>query len=340
MIFMKILIVKTSSLGDIIHGLPALNDALTMRSDTQFDWLVEEAFCDIPALHPKINHIIPIALRRWRKNWLEAFKSGEIKQFIKNLRHEQYDLIIDLQGLIKSALPALLARGAISGFDKNSIKERLASLIYQQKYAVNKSQHAIFRNRHLMAQALNYKIPQKAVYYGLKITPKALTNKPYLIFLHGTTWKTKFYPESYWIDLLKLAKQADYAVYLPMLDQADEDRAKRLIKTAGQGILMEKQSLTEITQAIAGAAGVIGLDSGLAHLAAALNVPAVTLYGATDTKLTGAMGQKQKNLQSEFGCSPCFKKECPIADDHHIYPPCFQLLPAPIVWQTLQQQMA
>jgi len=332
---MKVLIIKTSSMGDLIHTLPALTDAMNAIEGIEFDWLVEENFIEIPAWHPAVKRVIPIALRRWRKNWRAAWANKEIQNFIKELKSQHYDLIIDAQGLIKSAIPAFLAKGKRVGFDRESIKEPLAALFYQQKYNITKNQQAIYKVRQLFSQALNYPLVQTAPDYGINITAEPLIEKPYLIFLHGTTWQTKFWPEVFWTELTQLANAKGYQVFYPIADQTDTERVQRIITPAETGQAMPIMTLQQIAQAIAGASAVIGVDSGLAHLTAALKIPALTLYGATNSQLTGAIGEKQKNLQSEFGCSPCLKKECSIADNQHITPPCFQMLPAQRVWETL-----
>lgn len=332
---MKVLLVKTSSMGDLIHTFPALTDAMNAIEGIEFHWLVEEAFQDIPTWHPAVSKVILIGLRRWRKNWRKAWQNKEIQQFKRNLRKEQYDLIIDAQGLIKSAIPAFLAKGKVAGFDKKSIKESLASLLYQNHYTVAKNQHAIFRTRHLFSQIFNYSITQDKVDFGIQIQSQPLNKKPYLLFLHGTTWKTKFWPELYWIELCQLMHKKGYVIYFPMVDKTDQMRVEQIIKQAQVGELMKPMGLQAMAESIKGSSGVVGVDSGLAHLTAALNIPAVTLFGATDKNLTGAIGQCQINLQSEFGCSPCLKKECSMDDQHHVYPPCFQMLPASMVAKTL-----
>ena len=142
---MKILLIKMSSLGDVIHTLPALSDAQKIIPSIQFDWVVEPAFSEIPAWHPVVNKIIPVNLRYFKKHPIEALKKKFIFDLYQQINQTNYDLIIDAQGLLKSAVIAKLAKGVRCGYDKNSIKEKWASYFYDQKYTVSKELHAISR---------------------------------------------------------------------------------------------------------------------------------------------------------------------------------------------------
>ena len=146
---MHVLLVKMSSMGDIIHTLPAVTDAMNAIPDLKIDWVVEPAFSDIPAWHPAVKQVIPMALRKWRKNIIGSFPSGEIKQFLQTLKEKKYDAIIDAQGLLKSAIVSKIARGESHGYDKHSAKERISSYFYTHTYAAKKTEHAIKRARFL-----------------------------------------------------------------------------------------------------------------------------------------------------------------------------------------------
>jgi heptosyltransferase-1 len=337
---LKALILKTSSLGDVIHTLPAVTDAAAAMPGIRFDWVVEEAFAEIPDWHPAVERVIPVALRRWRKGWRKAWGSGEIKEFRQALSRDSYDLIIDAQGLLKSALLARMAGGPRVGLDRDSAREPLAALSYDRRISVPRDMHAIERVRMLFARALDYPLPKGEPDYGVSVTAEAASSsRPYLLFMHGTTWPTKLWPKEYWIELTQLATAAGYAVRFPWGTAVEQRRAQGIIAGAGSGHLLPKLGLSGLVKALAGAAGVVGVDSGLAHLAAAISVPGVTLYGPTRTELTGAKGARQKNLRVHFGCAPCMHRKCDFKEESDVQPACFSTLPPERVWDQLLAQM-
>lgn len=336
---MHVLLVKTSSLGDLIHTFPALTDARCAHPDIRFDWLVEEAFAEVPAWHTAVGEVIPIALRRWRGAWRRARARGELKAFREQLRRTSYDLVLDAQGLLKSALPACLARGPLAGYDRRSAREPLAALLYRRRIAVARGQHAVQRSRQLFASALGYARPQGVPDYGLRFSTARAVDSRRLVFLHGTTWPSKHWPEPYWAELIHIASSAGFRVQLPWGDPDDRLRAERIIGAAGGGELLPRQSLTELARLLASADGVVGVDSGLAHLAAAVGVPAVTLYGPTRTELTGALGPRQHNLQAAFECAPCMRRECDYGGESPVRPACFASLNPERVFASLRAQM-
>ncbi len=334
---MKALIIKTSSLGDLIHTLPALSDAAAALPGIEFDWVVEESFAELPAWHPAVDQVIPVAIRRWRKGWLQAWRSGEISEFREQLRRNHYDFVIDAQGLIKSALIARWANGLRVGLDRNSAREPLAALAYDRRIAIPRQLHAIERLRRLFAHALGYSVAEAMADYGLKASVSNVSG--YIVLLHGTTWASKLWPEYYWVELAQMADAAGYGIHLPWGSDEERRRAERIIAAAGCGQLLPQLGLSQLRDELGGAAGVVGVDSGLAHLAAALSTPAVTLYGPTKTGLTGAVGSHQSNLQVEFECAPCMLRECSYTQQSDIQPACFSSLPPELVWAQLQLQM-
>jgi heptosyltransferase-1 len=338
---MKVLIVKTSSLGDVIHTLPALTDAAKAIPDISFDWVVEESFQDIPRLHPNVNKIIPVSVRRWRKNfWANR---TAIKASIQDIQSEQYDAVIDAQGLIKSAFFTRYAKGETYGLSKTSCREPLASLAYQHKIDVPKGQHAITRVRQLFANSLGYEFADAGFSYGLNKedfpVPKSL-KQPYLVLLHGTTWASKHWPNEYWQELVSLATNQGFNVYLPWGDDVEKIRANELAAVSDSAYVLPKSSIKALAAILMHANGVVGVDSGLAHLAAACGTPAITLYGSTSAVLTGTMGDCNKALQAQFECSPCLKKACAYDKPSLVKPACYQTLPAQSVLDKLQALMA
>lgn len=334
---MRVLIVKTSSLGDLIHTFPAINDAVTALPGTEFHWLVEEAFVQVPGWHPAVSKTLPIGLRRWRRNWRAAWKKGQIRQFLDTLKQDKYDLVIDAQGLLKSALPARLARGPVAGYDRHSLREPLASFFYQQRHAVPRQLHAVERIRRLFAQALDYPLPATPPESGLQ-TARGERERS-LVFLHSTTWPSKHWPLPWWRELTGLATQAGYRVLFPWHEPEERLRAEEIISRTGAGELMPRMDLNGLKDQLERTSGVVGVDTGLAHLAAALNTPAVTLYGPTEESLTGATGNRQQNLVVDFPCAPCLRRECSYPKESPVQPACFQTLPPVLVWTALQQQM-
>ncbi|RKZ59576.1 MAG: lipopolysaccharide heptosyltransferase I [Candidatus Parabeggiatoa sp. nov. 2] len=371
---MYILIVKTSSLGDVIHTLPALTDALKHYPDLQCDWVVEEAFAEIPAWHPAVKRVIPVALRRWRKQPWQTWRSGRWRKFIQTLTCERYDRVIDAQGLIKSAFLTLKARGPRCGLDRHSAREPLAALAYQQRYAIDKNQHAVTRVRQLFAAVLDYPLPDSPPDYGIvshfqcqqtrqkifysskpEIYPKSgpaprnarptiisksghapRNARPTIIFLHGTTWVTKHWPNSYWLALAQRVTAAGLAVRLPWGNAQEYARAQQIAAAHPNISLIPKSNLHGIATELAQAQAVVGVDTGLAHLAAALAVPSITLYGATQPARTGTYGQQQQHLQANFPCAPCLRKKCAYRGLSTVSPACYEDLSVDKVWGALQ----
>jgi len=339
---MKVLIIKTSSLGDVIHTLPALTDAGKMQPTIRFDWVVENAFAEIPTWHPLVDRVIPIALRRWRRNPYQAWRSGEWQAFIRQLQAVQYDFVIDAQGLLKSAFLTRFARGVRCGLDFKSAREAFASLFYQRKFSVVWEQHAVVRARQLFAQVLNYPVPAISPEYKLQLphVTKMATAQPYVVFLHGTTWATKHWPENYWIELAQAVTQAGWSVKIPWGNPAELARAQRIAATAGNIEVLPKLNLAALSELLLRAKAAVAVDTGLGHLAAALGVPTLSLYGPTDPVFTGAVGDRQMHLAAQFSCAPCLSKNCTFKGAQPTLPACFATLAPVLVWQKLQELLA
>ncbi|WP_140918983.1 lipopolysaccharide heptosyltransferase RfaC [Limnobaculum xujianqingii] len=297
---MRVLIVKTSSMGDVLHTLPALTDAQNAIPNIQFDWVVEEGFAQIPDWHSAIDQVIPVAIRRWRKSWFSADTRKERTTFIAQLQQRHYDAVIDAQGLIKSAfLITRKARGTKHGQDSHSAREPLASWFYDVKHSIPKNQHAVERTRQLFAQSLGYPMPDRKGDYGIArrflATPPADANS-YLVFLHATTRDDKHWPEQHWRELIALTTDSGFKIKLPWGAPHEHERAKRLAKGFQHVEVLPKLSLEEIANVLAGARAVVSVDTGLSHLTAALDRPNITLYGPTDPGLIGGYGKNQSEL--------------------------------------------
>jgi heptosyltransferase-1 len=285
----SILIIRMSSMGDVIHQWPAITDLARAYPNAAIDWVVEEGFADLPRLHPAIRNVIPIALRRWRKSLLAERTQLEWQQFKTQLRACRYDLVLDAQGLIKSAAVAKLACGPIAGFDRHSIREPLASLVYGRKYAVAKDLHAIERNRQLSAAALNY-VPHGEIDYGLRTPQLALSwlpQSPYAVFLTATSRADKEWPEANWIVLGQKMLARGLQIVFPWGSATERERAERLAAALPGAIVAPKLTLSEAAVLLTNSAMVVGVDTGLVHLAAAVAVPTVAIFCASDPLLTG-----------------------------------------------------
>lgn len=296
----RVLLVKTSSMGDVIHTLPAITDACAAVPGMVFDWVVEEAFAEIPAWHPRVERVIPVAVRRWRKNLFKLFGSDEWARFRGQLGQYPYDLVIDAQGLIKSAVLTRLAGGVRCGYDRHCAREPLASLAYQKKYFVAKNQHAVERTRELFAQALGYQKPQLPPDYGIdrrRFGEQA--EPPYVLFLHGTTRADKHWPDEYWQTLCRLLCDSGMTVRLPWWSDTEHRRARMIADAHPRAEVLSRTNLAGMAATIASARAVVAVDTGLGHLAAALAVPTLSLYGPTSPALIGAYGPNQFHLSAQ-----------------------------------------
>lgn len=333
---MRILVVKLTSLGDIIHTLPAVNDAARQIENIQIDWLVEENFSVIPGWHPGVTNIFTAASRRWRRQ--PAKFIPELRSLSRQMRGQNYDLIIDAQGLIKSALLAVLAKGQRAGYDKSSIKESLASQFYNFKISVNPGQHAVMRTRQLFSKALNYDVDE-TICYGLDRGQFSNfeTDGPYLVFLHGTTWQSKQWPVKYWQQLCDLASIKGLKIKLLWGNEDEHKRAVAIAQQRSNTEVCSSMSLDEIAGLIGNAQAVVAVDTGFGHLAAALSVPCVSLYGATDSSRTGTIGVSQKHMQAVFECSPCLCRQCLYKGLSDVTPACFSQFGPQVVWNNVEQ---
>ena len=387
---MKALLVKTSSLGDVVHALPAVTEAA--RRGVRFDWVVEEAFKAVPAAHPAVDRVIPIAWRRWRGNLWRSRR--EMRSFFQALASERYDLALDSQGLLKSALVTSRVRSTEKvGFSRKSAREPAASMFYGRVVEVAKGQHAIDRQCRLFAGAFGYNLgdddtpkpsdrnsdpTRKARQFapaqadaphlrtGARLAGNALDgvcdpiglsagsagkmeqtqahSERRCIFLHGATWNTKLWPEPMWVELARLAKDSNWQPALPWGNDEEHGRAQRIAEASG-ATLLPAMHLGGLMEELRHAGLAIGVDSGLAHLAAALGVPTVVLYGPTANSLTGCRGDHAHNLQANFACSPCLSKTCryrgaPVAwRGAPVTPPCYGALGPTTVWAAALETM-
>lgn len=284
----NILLIKTSSLGDVVHNLPVASDIRARFPRARIDWVVEEAYRDIVGMHPGVHRVIPVALRRWRGNVLRPAHWREFAHFRRALSGMRYDCVIDTQGLIKSALLARAASGTRHGYSGASAREPLAAKFYDLVHAVPRDLHAVVRNRRLAALALGYELPA-AVEYGIA-APAAVApveSRPYCVLLHATSRADKLWPEPAWEKLGSELARRGYALVLPWGDAAERARSERLAHALPAAVVPPALDICAVASLLAGAKAVIGVDTGLTHLAAALGRPVVALYCGTRPGLTG-----------------------------------------------------
>jgi heptosyltransferase-1 len=280
-----LLLIKTSSLGDIVHNLPVASDIRRAFPDARIDWLVEEGFAAIPRLHPALHAVIPVAWRRWRKTLWAADTRREIREFAQKLRARRYDLVLDSQGLLKSALLARLAHGPRAGFAAASAREALAALFYQRRFVVTRAQHAVQRNRQLAASAFGYALDAHCD-YGLAPAARAAVASDYWMLLHMSSRPHKLWPEAQWIALARQLAARGLRAVIPAGNEIERTRGERLA-AACNGELLPPSSLEKLAELCAGAALAVGVDTGLTHLAAATGIPALGIFVATDPNRTG-----------------------------------------------------
>lgn len=288
-------------MGDVLHTLPALTDAMQSIPNIEFDWVVEENFAQIPSWHPAVKKVIPVAIRRWRKNWFNTSVRKERKIFMQQLQAEHYDAVIDAQGLIKSAfLITRKANGIKHGFDKNSAREPIASWFYDKKHFVEKQQHAVERTRQLFGKSLAYQPKNQGNYLIAQHFTQSQSNQqnPYVIFFHSTTRDDKHWTESAWRDLIDLVSKQGLHVKLPWGTQYEYERACRLALDYPFATVLPKLTLSELAKEIVNSHAVVSVDTGLGHLTAALDKNNITLYGPTDPGLIGGYGKNQFVLKS------------------------------------------
>jgi len=287
----RILFVKLSSLGDVVHHLPAVTDLARQRPGAHVAWVVEEAYVDVVRLHPAITEAIAINLRGLRRNPLRPSAWRDIAATRRALRRG-WDYVVDSQGLLKSAFVSRLARAPAFGPDSMSARERLAARFYDVKIAVPRTLHAVERNRRLVAEIFGYS-PDGPPRYGLTIPEARPAWAPaarYAVMLHAASRAAKRWPDERWIELGRMLAAQGLATVFPGGSAAERAGAARLAAEVPLGLAAPAMPLAEAAALLAHADGVVGVDTGLTHLAVALDVPTVGIYCATRPELTGLHG--------------------------------------------------
>ena len=287
----RILLVKTSSLGDVVHNLPVATDIAKALPGVEIDWVVEEGYAALPALHASVRRVIPVALRRWRKNLLKPGTLAEMRSFADSVRAVDYDAVIDTQGLFKSAIVSRMARGKRFGLGWRASREPLFPF-YDRTFDVPRALHAVERNRSLAALALGY-APSREVEYAIRAAPGEspwLGAGPYAVLMHATSARAKLWPEAHWTALGQILTSQGVRCVLPWGDEDERARSVRIAATIPDAVAPPRLTLGEAASLLAGARWAIGVDTGLTHLACALGVATAGIYVSTDPAATGLYG--------------------------------------------------
>ncbi|HET7834024.1 MAG TPA: lipopolysaccharide heptosyltransferase I [Gallionella sp.] len=346
---MKILVVRLSSLGDILHLFPAISDLRRRFPQAEIHWLVEPAFAEMAGWHAAVDKVIAVPLRAHKKTWWRApALLGKVR---RQLRSEHYDIVLDAQGLLKSAVLARLAGVPVAGFAAEGAREPLAARLYRKTAAVPAGLHVIEKNRQLVARLFDIDIMPPADFgldgfrkRQLQSTLRAelaeMTAQPYLMLLHGTTWDSKYWPESSWQELIRLLTQAGWRCLLPWGNEEEHQRAQRLQVGGGsKAWVLPRLALTELMNVVLRARAFVSVETGIGHLAAALDVPGVMLHGPTDPEYSGILDKSCRHLTTGIDCTPCFKRDCPRPNLEGI-PPCQLLITPQQVYQNCLSLLA
>jgi heptosyltransferase-1 len=294
----RVLFVKLSSLGDVVHHFPAVTDLIAHRPGVHVAWAVEEAYAELVHLHPGVAEVIPVGLRGLKRGLFNPARWASVGETRRVLARGAWDYVIDAQGLIKSALVARAAKGPSFGHDRMSARERAAARFYDVQVAVPRERHAVVRNRELVAKVFGYS-PDGAARYGLHAPPATLPWAPpgdYAVLLHAASRADKRWPDDRWIELAKRLAADGTAAVFPGGTEAERAVALRLAAAVPGAIAAPPMGLAEAAALIAHAELVVGVDTGLTHLGVALGRPTIGIYTATRPELTGLHGETGVNL--------------------------------------------
>lgn len=304
----SVLLIRVSSLGDVVQTFPAVTDFCRVVPDTALHWIVEEQYEPLVRLHPGVSDSIPYALRRWRKHVFKDRSWQEVSILYRRLRNQPYDTIVEAQGLLKSLAVAKIARGPIHGFGPKTVREPFVSRFYDHIYEFPMDRHRIWHYRGLMASAFGYEIDDRieSIDYGLRVPPRpgVGADEKYCVLLHGTARGEKLWPEERWIALGRRLHEEGLICLLPWGDASEQARAARLAAVIPGARLLPRLSLEEAAGLLAHARCVIGVDTGLMHLAVAYKVPVVGIYLGTRPGHHGPLGAGPTAFCGGMGMNP------------------------------------
>ena len=332
---MRILIIKMSSMGDILHTLPALSDLKRAMPQACCDWLLEEGFAGLLQNHAFINTIIPVHLRRFKGRLLQYRRSNYYQQTAHALADNHYDVIIDAQGLLKSAYFARLVSGQRCGYDWRSAREPLASLCYQRKISCDTGLHAITRSRELFAKSLGYQYDPQSIHYGLAQKDSS-THSNTVVLIPGASWKNKTWPLLHWQSLATQLAQKGYNIKVAWGSEAEKQQAQQIARQANTEVLpwLDLQGMQEV---LSKACAYVGVETGFSHMAAALDLPGVCLLGPTGEARHAPLGRMQISLRADIDCHPCYNRTCRVSAEQA---PCLEKIQPNTVLEALRGVVA
>lgn len=287
---MRVLIVRTSSLGDLIQLLPAISDLKRHVPDAVIDWVVEEAFAEIPRWHRAVNDVVVVAHRRWRHSWWSTKTRAERRLVIERLQSVPYDVVLDMQGLMKSIGFVRATSGIKHGLNWSSNQEALCTFFYDVRHAVEPKQPAVKRQRMLASAAFGYPVDGEPD-FGLNHLADQAPIKPYAVIMPCASRDDKLWPAGDWQSVFDELQTHGLALQLLAGNDAERARAQQLIESRPNAVVQPKSSLTELAAILAGARVMVGLDSGLTHLAAALGTDTIGIYKASTPVRTPVEGR-------------------------------------------------
>ena len=323
---MKVLIVKVSALGDIVHALPVLAHLHAADPEITVDWLAESSFTPLLDNHPLLRKVIPLDTRGWRRQGIMAALRGGWKVG-RQLRRERYDMVLDLQGNSKSGLFTWFSGASKRfGFDRSQAREWPNTLATNCKVSVPAECHHISSRylqiaRHAVAGETDVPLcgplhvdPGAARAVAAMLVKYGLAEKEFIVAHYGTTWETKLWPLDHWVELSRdLVLEQGQRLVLTWGNDAEKLAAERMAKACrGQAVLWPRGTLPELVALLAAARLVIGADTGPVHIAAAVNTPTVSIFRVTDSLRNGPPGDSHIRLQAPMDCSPCLRKSCEL----------------------------
>jgi heptosyltransferase-1 len=279
----EILVVRPSSLGDIVYALAVVSDIRRRYPDAAIDWVSEPGFAPLIELCPDVRRVIPFGLRRWRRAPFAAATWRDVQAFRGSLRRSRYAAILDLQEQVKGALIAKAARGIRHGFDRASIREPLAALLDDVHHRVSRDLHFLTRCRRLAAAALGY-AADAPPRWNLRVPRCAagMPGGPYVVVLHATSRDDKLWPEASWREVMDACSHAGFAVVLPWGNAVEQARSARLAEGNARAVVPAWLSLPDVATLLSNASLAVGVDTGFTHLSAALGTPTIALFTVTD----------------------------------------------------------
>jgi heptosyltransferase-1 len=289
----RLLVVKTSSMGDVVHAMPVVNDLLRHHPGAVIDWLAEAPFAAIPQLHPGVQRVLPMAWRKWRSQLLQPATWRAMRELRDELRAGRYDLVLDLQGLVKSALWARQAGAPVAGFDRRSAREPLAAWAYQRTADVPFEVHAVLRCRRMVAAIMGYAPPEDPPDFGLRAPPASWRpHGAYAVLIPNASRREKLWPERHWVAVGRRLLEQGWTP-LVLWGRDEEQTLAERIAAGCEGDVPPFLRVGEMASVLAGAEHVVGLDTGFTHLAAALGRPTLGIYCDYSPGLAGITGAER-----------------------------------------------